>query len=192
MIPLLHGSPSSCKGVPNAYDQCLSDAMVGQKATLDNVQADKERRWRFGHPPWVAMPRSGQRYQRVQSVVLPGVEGVDNLLLSYRVPFGYDGVLITITALFTGTGFIEGSGDLVWRVQNNFRYFKDLGAIELSLGDLQFPYSLEGGGYRLYSNDLIRMSVNLGAGSLGRLDPNGRIVVGITGWIYPVSIYKQR
>ncbi len=186
------GLHSSCKGVPNAYDRCLSDAMIGQKITMDNVQADKERRWRFGHPPWVAMPRSGQRYQKNVSVALPAVEGAENLLLTYRVPFGYDGVLITATALFTGTGFIEGSGDITWRFQNNFRYFKDLGEVQITLGDLEFPYSLEGGGYRLYSNDIIRMYVNLGAGSLGRLDPNGRIVVGITGWIYPMSIYYQR
>ena len=165
----------------NLYDDCL----LGQSVLVGKNITPRRRSWPGGAPPWVSMPASGQRFQRVVSSVLPAVESVTNLLLAYRVPQGYAGVLLTITTLFTSSGFIEGSGDIVWRVQDNFRYLKDLGTIQVSMGDLEYPYSLEGGGYRLSENEYIKMYVMLGAGSLGRLDPDGRIVAGITGWIYP-------
>lgn len=188
-MPTMIGAmiPTSCKGVPNLYDQCLGEQVGLQSRVLGQVDAAKRRQWRFGAPPWVSMPRTGQRYQKVEASVLPAVEGVDNLLLTYRVPYGYSGVLLTVTCLFSGTGFVEGSGDIVWRVRNNFRYFRDLGAVSISLGDLDTPYALEGGGYRIKSNDIIRLYAQLGAGALGVLDPAGRIIVGITGWIYPHS-----
>lgn len=182
---------ASCGSVPNTYSACLMEVLNGQKRVTDYVQGEKQRRWRFGSTPWSAMPRSGQPYQKVVSVALPAAEGVETLLLSYRIPYGYEGVLVTVTCLFTGTGFSEGSGDITWRVRNNFRFYKDLGAIEISLGDLEFPYPLEGGGYQVWSNDLIRFYTVLGAGALGRLAPDGRIVVGITGWIYPNSLSYQ-
>lgn len=138
-----------------------------------------------GREPWKEMPAAAKRFQKTGSIANPGVEGVDFQVLSFQVPNAWDGVLITITNQWDGAGFVDGSGDLVWRVQFDNQWFKDLENILITLGRLENPYELEGAGYRLLTNQTIRYFVRLGAGALARLDPNGRVTCACSGWFYP-------
>ena len=138
-----------------------------------------------GVPPWREMPANGKRFQRVASIALPAVEGVETPVLQLQVPAGWEGILLTLTNMFTGMGFAEASGDIVWRVSFDWQWFKNLEAITISLGRLDNPYELEGGGYRLYENQTLGYTATIGAGGLGRLDPNGRILCAFSGWTYP-------
>lgn len=173
---------------PNAYDQCL----VKNRIFWDELQRlgglseiCPERSDLFGSPPWVDMPSNGRRFQRVGSVVLPADDGTDNLVLQVPMPVGYDGVLITVTCMFTGAGFVEASGDLTWRLRCNGYCLRDLGIIQTQLGTLSEPYALEGGGYKLQSGQTLRFYVAVALGAAVRLDPFGRVICGLTGWVYP-------
>lgn len=136
-------------------------------------------------PPWVAMPSSGRRFQQIGSIVLPAVAGVDNLVTTFAVPTGYDGVIVSIVNMFTGTGFVEGSGDLHYRIQINRRWLKDYGDIQTTLGTVASPSMIYRGGVRLRTQEVIGYWVQITAAGLGNLDPTGRIVCAFFGWFYP-------
>lgn len=167
----------------NHYDRCVDGQNYLAKLIMDELTWGDEAY--SISPPWVTFPFDGQRFQKHGSIVLPVDNSMDNLVLRFRVPLGWSGVIMTITNSFEGTGFIAGSGDIHWRVRVNFGYLKDQGDIVINRGDLRHPYSLEGGGYRVFSNDTVRMFVNITAGAAARLQPGARIVCALTGWFYP-------
>lgn len=156
-------------------------ARLGNKRYLDRGWYD----W-ASIPPWRSLPSNGKRIHVTQAITRPSVENVDVQVLSYRVPVGWDGVISSVVHLFTGSGFSEASGDLVWRVKVNRWWLKNLDAVTVTMGSLQFPYELEGGGYRIYSGEDVSVAVSLGTGATGRLDPQGRVVCSLAGWIYPL------
>lgn len=139
-----------------------------------------------GEPPWIIMPPQGVRLQQVSAINLPGVEGVEVPIISLIMPEGYDGVITLHLQMYNGTGFVEFSGDLNWRIRLNQWYVKDYGNMQTSLGNLQTPIPLSRGGIRLKSLQKIVYSVTLGTGALGRL-AGGKIIAGLFGWRYPVG-----
>lgn len=173
---------------PNPFTQCLYReqslwsriAMEGglHKLCCPSTPTDQP-------PPWVAMPSAGRHFQEIGSIILPLAEGVDNLVTTVAVPTGYDGVIVSVMNMYTGGGFVEGSGDLHFRIQINRRWLKDYGDIRTTLGSVAAPYAIYRSGIRLRTHEVVRYWVNLGAGALGRLDPTGRIVCGFFGWFYP-------
>lgn len=136
-------------------------------------------------PPWVEMPKDGRVFNRVAAIALPAAENVETDLIDYVVPVGWDGVLITITTAFSGTGFIEGSGSLVWRLRRDRYFVSDYGNVTTTLGSLASPYDLEGAGVRAVSQQRLRLTVTVGTGGLGVLGPTGRIIGKLSGWVYP-------
>jgi len=180
---------------PNEYDHCLLRETDFWRAVVRAggigcvAQGRKGPVYDPARPPWITMPSQAVRYQKMGSILLPAVEGVDNLVLSFRVPANYDAVIRALVGIFVpvggGLGLAEGSGDLVWRLQTNSVYVKDYGAVTTSLGDLSSPHSFVGGGIRLRANSLVRCWVRVGVGGLANLDPLGRIICIVMGWNYP-------
>jgi len=136
-------------------------------------------------PPWVAMPASGRRFQQIGSIPRPAAEGADFLVTTFQVPTGFDGVIVSVVGMFTGAGFVEGSGDMHYRIQINRRWLKDYGDVQTTMGTVASPCMIYRGGVRLRTQEVCRYWVQLGAGALGRLDPMGRIVCAFFGWFYP-------
>lgn len=136
-------------------------------------------------PPWIAMPASGRRFQQIGSIPRPAVEGADTLVATFQVPVGFDGVIVSVISMFTGGGFVEGSGDIHYRIQINRRWLKDYGDVQTTLGTVASPCMIYRGGVRLRTQEVCRYWVQLGAGALGRLDPLGRFVCAFFGWFYP-------
>lgn len=173
---------------PNAYTQCLYreqglwrqiEAAGGLRGLCCPSMPAGEM------PPWVSMPASGRRFQQIGSIVRPIAEGVDNLVTTFSAPTGFDGVIVSVVSMFTGPGFVEGSGDIHYRIQINRRWLKDYGDIQTTLGTVASPCMIYRGGVRLRTQEVVRYWVQLGAGAMGRLDPLGRFVCAFFGWFYP-------
>ena len=175
---------------PNAYDQCT---WREQQAWRQIQCAGGLRRLcaRVGTPiyqapPWIVMPPNGERFQvGINDAIALPAPTVDTVVVEYRVPLGWDGVINGIVNRVIGVGFVEGSGYVYWRIKSNLRYFKDYGAIATSLGDLTNPCTLYGGGYRIYSGQNIQYIVELTAAGAAAIDPNALILCSLSGWIYP-------
>jgi hypothetical protein len=176
---------------PNRYDRCLLAELEMWRRIVMAGGVERVAQGRgqivYEREPWLHMPAQGKRFQKLGSLVRPLDDGADYLVNSFLVPTGYDGVIITMTGVFTGVGFVESSGDLTWRLRIGRRYAKDYGNVQISLGDLRTPYAIHGGGIRIYSNQLVRQYINVAIGAGAWLDPKGRIICACTGWFYPLS-----
>lgn len=143
--------------------------------------------------PWIAMPKEGRRFKPISTLLISTAvpfTGADIVVLSERVPVGYDGVITDVVCEVvpdgTGvTGFVEGSGDISWRLSADQRFLRDMGNLQVSVGSLTNPSPVPRGALRVYSHDLLEFSVAFAVGAEARLNPNARIVCSITGWYYP-------
>lgn len=169
----------------NAFDVALDD----EKRLWELIQAYGGLRaicpgQRYAMPPWVKQPEQGRRFSKISSIPLPAVEMAPYLVATMQAPLGYDGVIPSVVNLYTGSGFMEGSGDITWRIALNQRWVKDYGAIVTTIGSLTTPYPTNMGAIRLLSGQTVNYYVTLGAGALGNLS-GGRIICGLFGWFWP-------
>jgi hypothetical protein len=125
-------------------------------------------------------------------VVLPTAASGDNTIFQFTVPVGYDGIILGqfhgyYRRPFAGIlppAFIEGSGDIVWRISANGRFLRDCGNMLVSLGTIQ-SQSPVAGGLQLRSQDLVKYVVNA-PNTSGTLAPGqGSIVAGLHGYFWP-------
>lgn len=142
------------------------------------------------NPYWVTMPPEGRRFMKLGRVLVDDLtEGVPFEIQAEGgneiIPFGYAGVCVGLINMYAGSGFVEGSGDIVWSVKINQRWIKDYGNIKMTLGTLQAPCMIYRGGVRLLPHQLLRYYVTLGTGAKTRLDPGAPIITGLMGWVNP-------
>lgn len=174
---------------PNAFNAALASeaalwARIVQCGGLAMTTRGQRAR-RYQRPPWETMPPEGERLNQLGSIALPAIEQVDTLVLDFQMPFAWDGVATNVMMTLAGSGLVEGSGDVVWRLKVGDRWIPDFSNVIFQLNDLRNPHALVGGYIRALSLQRIRIYAALGAGALGRLDPNSRINAGFVGWKYP-------
>lgn len=131
-----------------------------------------------------AVPPGSVPLNKVQGIVTPGPGAGDQVVLQTRVPLGYDGLLAGIFHFYTGNGFQQGSGDILWRVQVNQRYLENLGNIEFTLGSPQSPCPLTEGQILLSGQTLryiVRVPNLSGLIQVGQ----SQIACGLVGFFWP-------
>jgi len=131
---------------------------------------------------WTDAPAGFRTFNPGGAIPLPLPAAADVVIFSFRVPLGYDGMILGQFHGFTGD-FTEGSGDLEWRVRVNGRYLKDMGQMLVSIGSNR-TLSPVYGGLQLRSKNLVEYLVfapNLSAS----LDPSGNIIAGLHGYVWP-------
>lgn len=171
----------------NAYDQCLLEDYKFARRLLNfggPARLCRNSPYSPDAPPWIEMPRQGRRFHAVASIALPVDDGLDYTVLSLRVPSGYDGIVIGVTNYFTGTGYVESSGDITWRIRADSHYVRNMGAISGTLGKPRKPSALKGAGYMMQSGQTWQYRVSITAGASLRLSP-GNIICGLNGWFWP-------
>lgn len=184
----------------NEYDLCLAH----EKSLWDEIVSCglgqvccPQGREPYYLKPYIAMPDSGRRFREIGSInaganiPLTGTSTVSTL--SFRVPTGYDGVIDTVICGLTppaggNTGFIEGSGVIVWRVAADAiaqpRYLRNLGNVQYSLGSLTVPVPTPNSSLRIYSGDLVNFYTAISSAAMGVISPGAQIVVSLGGWYY--------
>lgn len=183
---MLRSAPDCNSLSRNQYDQSLmADAglwrMVYKYGGARKVFTDGP--W-YEFEPWIKMPANGQRLEKTTGIAMPALN-TPTAVVSYKVPQGWDGIITSIVNLFTGTPALdEDSGDILWRIKvDNQYYVEDYGAIRTTLGALSNRYPLEGAGIRIHSVRTYTYEVTV---TNAGLDPTGRIICSLAGWIYPV------
>lgn len=173
---------------PNVWNQCLEsqgelwDTIIARGGLETTCVGQKKKR--YERPPWEVKPPEGEDIREFGSIVLPVDDGVDNLVLEFRMPVGWDGVSQHVSCTYTGSGFDQGSGDITWRLKVGSRFMPGYQAITSQLNDLQFPYSNVGGYIRLLSLQYVRIYAAIAIGAASRLT-GGRVNAAIAGWKYP-------
>jgi hypothetical protein len=143
-----------------------------------------------GLPPYIQPPKNSVRWQpgKDKPLTIPvGPEtGLDILVWQERVPLGYDGILIQLSNVWNGTGFVEGSGDITWRVKIDRRFIPYYDTILETMSNLAvIPSVVVGEGIPLLSNQLVQYFVNFAVGSDANLNAGGKTICSVTGYIWP-------
>lgn len=147
-------------------------------------------RWPRYYPsqPWFEMPPDGIPFYNTDSIATPVNNGVETLVLSVPVPEGVDGVIRRILNRYTGPGFTEGKGDLIWRIRQGAALLNGMPVrnhqrITTSSGSTE-EFAVVEGGIRVYSGQQMEFSVTHSTTS-GLPAPGTRIVCGFKGYFWP-------
>lgn len=183
--------------VPNEFDGCLCtelyawEELVGGEG-LNKICCPVGRR-KYPTRPWVQMPAEGRQFKPVGVSNTIGNLALDTdiAVLTTIVPIGYDGVITDFVCEVTASsggpangGFVEGSGQISWRLAADKRYLRDLGNIQVTMGSLIQPSPVPRGGLRVFSKNAVTFYVNIASATVGLLDMNARIVCSVNGWWY--------
>lgn len=175
----------------NPYNPKASLAIAAETAKLQNaiercVFVDSK----YPVAPFLKQPREGREFQEMHSIPFSSLpspfDGSNTVIGSFRVPYGFDGVLNRIICgFFNGSGFVDGSGDIVWRVRINSVYARNLGEILYQYGSLQnAPFIIPGYGIKLVSGQTVTFYVSVPASS-PIAGANSRIMLSGFGWYWP-------
>lgn len=143
-----------------------------------NVDKDYNKVTTVTPEPWGPYPIARLPFDNGGAIVLPAVPG-ENTVLTFQCPNGYDGVIMYYSLNFSGGGFTQGSGDIVWRVYRNGIAERNFENITTERGSIASPKPIAN--LQLFSQDIITITVNHAANAL----LNGQVVVNMSGYFYP-------
>ena len=138
--------------------------------------------------PWIQKPLNGIDYKKLFFQPLTAFQsggaftGVDTVIGQWRVDHAFDGVITKLVFGFTGTGFEQASGDIVWRLKYGQRFARDLGNVLNTYGDLQTALLVEADHIQLISDQTVTLYANIPANSPVA---GGQVFGGTFGWMWP-------
>jgi len=142
----------------------------------------------YSVPPWIQKPTHGIDYKKLFFQPLSAFQsggaftGIDTIIGQWRVDHAFDGVISKIVFGFTGSGFEEASGSIVWRLKYGQRFARDLGNILNTYGDLQTALLVEADHIQLISDQTVTLYANIPAASPVN---GGQVFAGTFGWMWP-------
>lgn len=134
-------------------------------------------------PAHLFMPPDGIPFDPTAYISLPAI-GTTSTVLQLPAQQGYLTVLRVLANVFVGTGWTEGSGALVWQLLDNGGVVRNYDNIVSSLGAVNNPRALGGGGGILIQEaHLIQLTVKNVSVNVGGALSGARL----GGWYIPVS-----
>lgn len=165
----------------------MHQALVGGKRFIGSYSPDTNRFDGQGGgndfqlaPPWVEAPQNFLPFDETGLVDLPVVGSADTTILSMIVPDGQDGIIKGYSLNFTGGGFVQGSGDIVWRVLIDGQAVRNFSNITTEKGSPEQVRPISGG-IRIFSGQLVTAVVN----HVADVTLSGKVSANFSGWYYP-------
>lgn len=134
------------------------------------------------------MPAAGQEFRHASGVVIPA-KGAVVVVVQFKVPQGYNGMINRLANEFVGNGFTDFQGLLTWKLFLDYQTGGGIVApnfdnITASLGLVNNPAVLNG--IFIKENQLVTLEVQNSAAGIA---PNAQIIGGlIGGYFYPVDM----
>lgn len=159
----------------------LQPPPANQDTTLQNSAAANTYQ-----PPWIVPPANFDPVDKIGYVTIPAM-GQSEIVVSYQVTRGREGVIKAYANNYIGDGFQEGSGNLYWQYLRNGNPIKFYEKVLASLGRVESPTE-HPSGFRIFDNDLIQIVVfNVS------INPAGQLIGGrLLGWQYPKKSQDPR
>lgn len=130
--------------------------------------------------PWIDEPSGATSYDEQGGVALPALPDTGAItVLTVQCPVGSDGVIKNLACNVNFGGFVQFSGDIVWRLKINGRPVKNYSNILAEKGTSQVPRIISP--IRIYSGDIVTWEVEHVANNLLA----GQIICSLGGYTYP-------
>jgi len=138
-------------------------------------------------PLWIDPPSQWENIDQVGYVALPAI-GATATIITYTAPSGRNGVIQKIANNFVGGGWVEGTGDILWKILVDGAGIpgaNSYSAIPASLGSPANPVRISG--FRIFENQVLTLvAFNNPAGPNGGVVVAGQLVGGrLVGFQYP-------
>jgi hypothetical protein len=144
----------------------------------------------------ITFPRGVPNWENIDqdNYALLGAIGTTVTIISYVVPPGRNGVIYKVANNFVGGGWVEGTGDVIWRILVDGTPPPGATSYDSILASLGNPASpTEVPGFRVFENQVLTLvAFNNPAG------PNGGVVVAgqrvgarFVGWNYPTDVEES-
>jgi hypothetical protein len=190
------GDGSTCEdllddlAIPPTTTDTTADAGYGPDSS---EMPDPEQTMKIDGINYVTFPRGIQNWENIDqdNYVLLGAIGTTVTIISYVVPPGRNGIIYKVANNFVGGGWVEGTGDLIWRILVDGT--PPPGAVSYdnilaSLGNPASPTEIPG--FRIFENQVLQLvAFNNPAGPSGGVIIAGqRVGARFVGWNYPTDI----
>lgn len=159
--------------------------------------AEKARPWQFAQPPR-GMSGLGSHQERFspgaparirrpflfqKSIVTPAPSAGEVSIVEFEVPEGFYGVITGYGWDYTGTGYVQGSTDIYWRLRVGMWFPNGLGQVAYELGDPRDPMKT-GSMIHLRPRQRVRLIVKVNNDSGGIQIGTSYILGALCGWFY--------
>jgi hypothetical protein len=129
--------------------------------------------------PWIDPPDGSIPIDVQFGIALPGLGFGLIEVVSFRVPEGFDAVINGYNTNFTGGGFVNFSGEIIWQMQIDGRPVEGLEIIQNQRGTVEFPRKVSP--FRVKTGQLLQFFVN----HVANVALNGQTICGFWGYRYP-------
>jgi hypothetical protein len=144
-------------------------------------------------PPWIYQPVNWENVDQINYALVPAI-GATATIISYVVPPGRNGIINKVACNFVGGGWVEGSGDIVWRILVDGTPPPGATSYDSILASLGGPSQPTGiAGFRFFENQVLTfVACNNPSGANGGVVVAGqRVGARFTGWNYPLDIEED-
>lgn len=123
------------------------------------------------------------------NIITPG-PGPDVVVVDWVIPVGYVARIYAYYCIYTGTGFVQGSGDIVWGLRVGLPWARNMGGLLFAMGSLANPFPV-GDYIRAVAGERVQFVVNVP--NLSGLIQVGlsRILCGLQGWLFPMTKHVE-
>jgi hypothetical protein len=159
----------------------------------DNTSPSGRHVGRPDLPPWIYQPVNWENVDQINYALVPAI-GSTVTIISYVVPPGRNGIINKVACNFVGGGWVEGSGDIIWRILVDGTPPPGATSYDTILASLGGPSQPTGiAGFRFFENQVLTfVAFNNPSGANGGVVVAGqRVGARFTGWNYPLDIEED-
>lgn len=135
---------------------------------------------------WVTPPPGFKPFYETGAIDCPAPASAETTVLQFAVPDGYAGVIKGIQALFSGTGYLNGSDQLIWRFYNGPVPFESFGQVKNVLGSDGMAETVDGG-LLFGPNRNLKITIE----NVSLITGGARIIGTFKGWYVPSNYVKD-
>jgi hypothetical protein len=161
-------------------DEDLIDKALGPDALVQQAAAATL-------PLWLYPPENFENIDQATYAALPAIGAVATII-SFQVPIGRNGIINKVANNFVGGGWVEGTGDVIWRILVDGTPPPGATSYNNIVNSLGSPANPTGiAGFRIFENQVITLvAFNNPAGPNAGVVVAGQLVGGrLVGYLYP-------
>lgn len=137
----------------------------------------------YQNNPIAVMPDNGQPLHYFDSIATPA-PGSSATVASFIVPDGWIAVVKGVTNLYQSAGFVNGDGQLIWRIDKDGEYPPGFENIKTNLGNTEQPWPLSGAIIAV-SGQLVKYTIAVDAAATCPTGATAPVICGFDGYFVP-------